>query len=296
MTISTIGTGGTYTTLQAWEDACPADITASGTNENWEGELKNQTFTATSGTLLTIGGITTDATHRLILRCEAGASFKDNASAATNPLTYNPSNGAALEVSGGYTILLSKSSQHMEITGVQMLHTNYLSTSGGPSRSVFSSSGNCTIRDCIVAGFLDTSSDAFVNSLFFVAASWFWDQTTLINCTAVRFVTGTGYLGHGGYGAPGSVLNCLFLGFTTSISGDSNAFTATNCVTDAPIFASSQTLTACITGATPSNEIVSYVLTDYTTLDARLKSGAQSIGGGTSAGAPTVDIIGQARS
>lgn len=57
--VSSIGTAGTYTTLQAWEDACPADLVAS--DQRWIGELKNQEFTSGS-TVLTIAGQTTDST------------------------------------------------------------------------------------------------------------------------------------------------------------------------------------------------------------------------------------------
>jgi len=38
-TVKVIGTSGDYTTIQGWEDACPANIVT--TDEIWEGQLKN---------------------------------------------------------------------------------------------------------------------------------------------------------------------------------------------------------------------------------------------------------------
>ena len=96
--ISKIGASNTpttmdYTSLQAWLDACPADLTT--VDQQWVGEVYNQgeiniATTAVSKT------ITTDWNRRVILRAATGASFKDNANAATNPLRYNPTVGAAI--------------------------------------------------------------------------------------------------------------------------------------------------------------------------------------------------------
>src|SRR5262252_8013234 len=106
MTTSSIGSSGrTYSTIQAWEDACPANITASGTNEIWKGECYNDSeFSGIVGQILTVGGITTDATHYLWLTTATGQGFKDAAGASNLPLRYDPTKGVACSNAGGYAL------------------------------------------------------------------------------------------------------------------------------------------------------------------------------------------------
>lgn len=73
----TIGSGGDYANMAAWIAACPANLVTA--DQIWRGELLNQTFSGT-GNLLTISGITTDATRYVELTVAAGASFADAAS------------------------------------------------------------------------------------------------------------------------------------------------------------------------------------------------------------------------
>ncbi len=93
-TVKTIGTGGDYTTLQAWEDASPANLVTS--DVVWQGQCFNQEFFSSSAGLLNVSGSTTDATRYKELTTYAGASFVDNAGVQTNALRYNASNGAGI--------------------------------------------------------------------------------------------------------------------------------------------------------------------------------------------------------
>ena len=47
--VKTIGTGGDYSTLQSWEDACPADLVSA--DQIWQGRVKNQEFSSASSLL-----------------------------------------------------------------------------------------------------------------------------------------------------------------------------------------------------------------------------------------------------
>src|SRR5262245_24237165 len=95
----TIGTAGgrDYSTLQAWEDACPADLTS--VDQIWKGEAYNDSeFTAA----LAVAGITTDSTRYPWLTAATGQSFQDNANVRTNALRYNQSNGVGLQANVNY--------------------------------------------------------------------------------------------------------------------------------------------------------------------------------------------------
>lgn len=94
-----------YSTLQSWEDACPADLTA--VDQIWKGECYNDSeFTAAGAVLLSINGMTTDATRYVWLTTASGQSFADNANVATNALNYNQSNGVGFRITGSYAQLL----------------------------------------------------------------------------------------------------------------------------------------------------------------------------------------------
>lgn len=100
---STIGTAGrNYSTLQAWEDACPANLVTD--DKIWRGECYNDSeFASGSGTLLTIAGMTTDATRYVELTAAAGQSAFDHASVRTNPLRYDQSKGVGLRAHTSYS-------------------------------------------------------------------------------------------------------------------------------------------------------------------------------------------------
>lgn len=287
MTISSIGTGGTYTTIQSWEDACPADITAAGTNEDWIGECKNQNFSLSS--VINIGGSTTDTTHKYILRCESGASFKDHADKATNPLRYDISYGASISNSSTNT-LLQTTGENVQIQDLQI--------NGGNIRTVYSEFKNLTVKNCILVGEATVTMSyrngqrIFENCLIISSTKAWVVHTDFINCTFIGTASVPTYECE--YGKTGTVTNCLFLGYSKVSNGaESNTFT--NCTTSSSTFSSTQSLISCNVSATSSNEIEAFSTTP-SSVDARLKSGAVSKDAGTSAGAPSTDIVGQTRS
>jgi hypothetical protein len=70
MATHTIGTGGDFSTPQAWEDDIPATLT-----EQRIGQLKNESFSGSPA--INFSAHTTTASFDIILETESGASFKD---------------------------------------------------------------------------------------------------------------------------------------------------------------------------------------------------------------------------
>lgn len=136
-TISSIGVGKTYTTINLWDAAW-----ATG---GWIGELDN------SGEMLVAGGATigshaTSSTDNIVLRCATGKSFRDNASAATNALTYNASNGEALRAVNNYSAALTVQSQFVTLDGLQ-IQCNGVNTIG----ALFGTSIAIEVNNCILS-------------------------------------------------------------------------------------------------------------------------------------------------
>jgi hypothetical protein len=117
MATHSIGTGGDFSTPQAWEDDIPATLT-----EQRIGQLKNQEFTAAATWVLDVGAHTTTSSFNIILETESGASFKNNANVRTNALRYNASNGAGFRKTAQYHAAIYFSGQvgHMIIRNFQV--------------------------------------------------------------------------------------------------------------------------------------------------------------------------------
>lgn len=112
-----------YSTLQAWEDACPANLTTD--DKVWRGECYNDgefLFTSGGGTaILTIAGMTVDATRYLELTAATGQSFQDyTANVRTNALTYNQANGVGLRHTGAYGIGIDCQVSYTRISKLQI--------------------------------------------------------------------------------------------------------------------------------------------------------------------------------
>ena len=176
--VKSIGTGGDYTTLQAWEDACPANLVT--VDQIWQGQLKNQELTSAS-TLLTISGTTVDATRYVELTTEAGASFRDNASKATNALRYNAANGAAIKMTGT-AIGVSVAQNYTRISNIQMLSTS-TSTSAQPTLYVNSTGINCDVNSCIIEGYGRNSA---LKSVAAIKGNGAGQPNRLRNCLVVQ--------------------------------------------------------------------------------------------------------------
>lgn len=241
MTTSSIGTSARdYSTVQAWENACPADITAAGTNETWKGECYNDSeFLVTSGDFLTVSGTTTDSTHYLWLTCAAGQSYKDAGGATSAPLRYNQTNGVGFRATDGYGWLFKiQNSTDILIEGIQAYHD----TTG--VFAAFALSGqNATFKDVVVetrkeSQFAESNYlGKCINSVF-VARGSTWSGTMfpggweLHNCTIVRpsdLSTGGTAMTHTIYSSPPGPLakNCAVFGaFTTMFGGTLGSYQA----------------------------------------------------------------------
>lgn len=232
---SVIGTGGDYTTIQTWEDACPADLVAA--DQVWLGECKNQTFTEA----VTIGGQTTDATRYLELKCQSGASFKDHADVRTNALRYNTANGMALTGNVPLTI----ATNYTRVNGLQAANNS------GYGRTVDISAGvtNCLVTQSI----LKDGTGAFFTTLSRSATNVFancliecpsasnhgansqgqWRNCTIICSTGSS--TGTGF--DSGY-SNGMALNCAVFAFGTAYNGTAAGGSGYNASDSASTFGS----------------------------------------------------------
>ena len=119
--VKSIGTASRdYSTLQAWEDAAPANLVTA--DQVWKGECYNDsTFTAG----VTISGITTDATRYIWLTAAAGQSFADH---PENALDYNAANGVAISA---YDVCIVSSVVNVKIDRLQTTENRGISDSSG---------------------------------------------------------------------------------------------------------------------------------------------------------------------
>lgn len=295
----TIGSTGDYTTPQAWEDACPANLVTN--DEIWRGECQNQEFSSSS-TILTIAGQTTDATRYVVLTTVSGASFIDHADKLTNALRYNASNGAAMTTSVTYAHGVVVSTSYTRISKLQIRAT------GNTSYGAISLGSNCLIEQTIIDGqtgaaslnsnskainclAISRSTDANVAGF---ATPNFGTGVECYNCTAIK-PSDIGTYGRAFQTSYGSmtIKNCAGLGFTSfygvyggsaGASGNNNASTTT------------------ISFGTSNQESLTYAdqieqPNATTGLDCRTKSGADLIdtGADLSASGVTTDIVGTAR-
>lgn len=220
-----------YTSPQTWEDATPANLVT--TDQIWEGQCKNQTFTG----LLVLSGTTTDATRYQHLTTQAGASFNDHATVQTNTLRYNAAVGAAITSSSTYTYLIDSSSQnYFHMSNLQVAATS-------ASAGTFTDGGGttCFVDRCI----LEQKSTAGVktggainNTLMIWRASATngvvvsFGSAAITQCTIAATSAFTLTNGvQGNYGTA-TLTNCAILGCTNVKSG-SVAFTFTNCASNA---------------------------------------------------------------
>jgi hypothetical protein len=284
--VNTIGTGGDYTTLQAWEDACPANLVSA--DQIWRGEVLNQELAQT----LTIAGQTTDATRYVELTAQAGASFADHADKETNPLRYNASVGAAISASAPYGTAVTITTPHTRVSRLQ-----FADGTVGPTRAINITSTSSLLDQCIIrtavtcglAGSSGTVRNVFLQSnggnVFAVGTN-----TSVLNCTFVR----PSNLGNTTWGITNNYTSITIR--NTAIFGVSNftsiSFTGNNNASNATI------------GWGTSNQASLAYADQFEepssasgTQDYRLKAGATLIDNGAdlSASGVTADIVGTAR-
>lgn len=251
MATHTIGTGGDFSTPQAWEDDIPATLT-----EQRIGQCKNQEFSGSPA--ISFSAHTTTSSFNIILEAESGASFKD-AGVRNNPLRYS-SSGARFTASSTYAFPIVVSSVtigHLIIRDlmvfksagnfagcidIQVLTTTEsqlkdlicenLSPNGYVIQSLLSS-GNLRM-DNVVAIQRATSGDG-------IKARGSGGTTTLNGCTVVRpsNVTPAGIGIQDQYGAT-FVFSTVIAGFSTDCasgwdsSSDYNATTFSDAASGLP--------------------------------------------------------------
>jgi hypothetical protein len=156
MTDRTIGSGGDYSTLQAWEDASPANLVTDG--NIWRGLMLSGFNASASGTILTIAGSTVDSTHYKELTTNTGASFADHASELTNELRWNGSNGASISAGDNYGAAVIVSEQYARLTKLQ------IQGNGGREALLINNGGNYVVSQCIIEGQADASHGVFTST------------------------------------------------------------------------------------------------------------------------------------
>ena len=291
-TVKTIGTGGDYTTLQAWEDASPANLVTS--DVVWQGQCFNQEFFSSSATLLTVSGTTTDATRYKELTTYAGASFVDNASVQTNALRYNASNGAGIRNTYAWSPAVSLNESYFRISKLQI--------SGSANAALSSSASDGLVVDKCIFEASSTSVEPFKaygtgtvkNSLFIqrstnlVAA--LSNGTNAYNCTFARTGTGTASIIRGSY-STSTLKNCAFFGGATTLASGSSTRTYTTCYTD-----TASPPSGCTTVAYDTSTGSGFENKTDATRDFRIKSTSAMVNAGTTdATNAATDIAGTAR-
>lgn len=192
MAVHSIGTGGDFATPQLWEDDIPAVLTEPRT-----GQLKNQEFvTAAFG--LQFSAHTTSAANFILLECEAGASFMDNANVRNNALRYNAANGAGMRVTSTNSVIqLSGSCDHITIQGIQLQNTGAAYNNRVFSQGAAATSSNFLFKDCI----LDLAGGTTPVASFSAGSS----TVSVVNCLLIQRNTA----GHGIDAAQGGTLTLI---------------------------------------------------------------------------------------
>lgn len=205
ITVKSIGSGGgrDYSTMQAWNDACPANLVSS--DEIWQGEAYNDsTFTAA----VDLGGGTSDATRYMYLKCATGQSIFDQSDIRTAALTYNTARGVTIESSGVPVRIFGV---NIRVDGLQARRTSY---SVGFQSFVSATSG--LITRCISNnGISLKGSTTLVNSLVFGGGV---NRCSFVGCTFAGGGTLTAEYGIG------AVYYSLFVDTATSMAGLDNAY------------------------------------------------------------------------
>lgn len=150
--VKTIGTGGDYTTLQAWAAACPANLVTA--DQIWQGQVLNQEIVFTAAApMLSLTGITTDSTRYVELTAAPGASFIDNANVRANALRYNPANGAALRCTNPSYRLLDVRINYFRLNRLQLMNDGNAAGSFGCFDNTSATSQYCSIDKCILESY-----------------------------------------------------------------------------------------------------------------------------------------------
>jgi len=228
-------TGRDYSTLQAWEDAIPANLVTA--DEVHVGECYNDSEFTGAGILLSIASHTTDATRFIKLTTGSGQSFMDHANKLTNGLRYNVSNGVGIRQTSGS----DQSTIHVNLTlnviieKIQVRSVgNYGSCAIRVSRGNVYDGGSSIVQNCIMestgitsntverAAFkLDQSSGVARNCLIIMNGTagngvGIRSGASIYNCTIVRpsDKTAANFGIRGEFVSNSVIKNCAVFGFT----------------------------------------------------------------------------------
>lgn len=264
------------------------------------GEVYNDGEFTVAGNIVTYTGFVASSTNTVTIQPASGQGFKDHASAASNPLTYDQTKGVGLKCTSGYSQGVLVQVDHVKIKGLQIIYT-----SGSFGRAFDNGTGalNGVLLDgCIIEKAASTSgsiarlrSGTMQNCLLIQRQSGggnglevdYAFTVTLLNNTIVR-PTGLTASGSAITAVNGTttVKNCAGFGFTNFVN-NSSLYTGSNNASDVTIgFGSSNQ--ASLTYADQFEDVANAGGVDF-----RAKSGATLLDNGTNTGTPSTDIIGQ---
>lgn len=284
-----------YSTLQSWEDACPANLVSA--DQVWKGECYNDSeFTAG----VVIGGMTTDSTRYVWLTAAAGHSFQDHANVRSNPLAYSVSNGVGITSSSAQDYVVEVVAWYTRVERLQIKLSVWGSYKANTCfRAIETGS---VLRDCVlhqattntvnpgrplyfggglsVAANIVAIQHATNNSAFTAFV-----DTTMRNITAVA-VSANSASGVGLSYFNGSIQNLAVFNFASAYYG-TNSGTFSYWGTD---------LSSVGSGSNHQTSLTFADCFENTSTDFRLKSGSPLIGtGNTDATNAPNDISGTAR-
>lgn len=267
----------------------------------WQGQCQNQEFVV-AGTVVTIAGSTASATTYKELTTAAGASFRDNVNAQSNPLRYDATKGAALRGTANTTVTVVCTEANCRVNKLQITATgtNSGAISGGSTTQfldflILEGTNTSATVTTGIYGAVSTVIGSFIRNCLFILRTTAADHIigistrnpTFINCTIVApddLATAPTSI-FAGTGLP-AITNCgLFAGDSTKAIGGATA-TFTTCYSDI-------SGTTGVTQTTYANEFQNVLAA---TRDYRLKSGAAEKNTGTTDATNAAnDIIGTAR-
>lgn len=294
---SSIGTSSRdYSTLQAWEDACPANLVTS--DQIWRGECYNDSqFTGT----LNISGVTTDATRYIELTTATGQSFQDDAGVRSLPLRYDQSKGVGVSTTTAFTAAIESSVDYTRISKLQ------ITSSGTHANALYFRAQNGVAENCIIYGSTSLTNNVQLglsatlkNSVIYGVAetgvTFESNNAQLLGCTLVKpGAAGTASALNAFTHTSGNIVaNCAIFNYNTTVNVAGRFSNLDYCVTDlaSPGVASE---TGSLFSKTFSSQFEN--VTSTGAADWRVKAGADLLGAGLPSytGMLAADITGLTR-
>ncbi len=301
--VKSVGTTGRdYSTIQAAEDAKPANLVSA--DQVWKMECYNDSeFTAG----VVISGSTVDATRYTWLTAANGQSFADHANRLTNPLKYDRNNGVGIRMTGNYDVILRMEEDYCVVSRMQFknqgTYTNSNTSVGIANANcrfdgnLFEYTGNIAIigaqHDSIRISnnvLVANGSNLTANALLFAGNNGAAVNNTIVR-PSDRAAAGVGIALSAGYSGTLVQNNAVF-NFTTAFGGTGTAHAS-----------SGYNLTDAATAFGSNNQVSKTFANQFqnatsSAQDWRIKSGADAINNATRAQTYTndLDIVGTARS